>query len=189
MLSHLHKRITSFVILALLFAAVIIPASRLFGEDSPSIAYLKSKPLSPWSIMALSAAGENPSLDSLKEITAEKAIELEAPILALAAAGKDPRTFGSSDLISKLKSFYDGTQLGEIGILNDDIFGLLALIASGEKSDETIVTSVKNFILSKQNADGGFSFAVEGGSDTNTTSAAVMALRSVGVSATESAIS
>ena len=98
MLSHLHKRITSFVILALLFAAVIIPASRLFGEDSPGVAYLKSKPLSPWSIMALAAVGENPSLDSLKETSAEKAIELEAPILALTAAGKNPRIFGSSDL-------------------------------------------------------------------------------------------
>ena len=189
MLSHLHKRITSFVILALLFAAVIIPASRLFGEDSPGVAYLKSKPLSPWSIMALAAVGENPSLDSLKETSAEKAIELEAPILALTAAGKNPRIFGSSDLISKLKSFYDGTQLGEKGILNDDIFGLLALIASGEKADDEIITGIKNFILSKQNADGGFSFAVGGESDTNTTAAAIMALRSVDVSATEAVIS
>ncbi|HCB35471.1 MAG TPA: hypothetical protein DEP25_02400 [Candidatus Taylorbacteria bacterium] len=177
MFSYFSKRIAAFAAVALLSAAVIIPASRLLGEDSPSVAYLKSKPLSPWSIMALAAAGEHPILDSLQEISAEKAIDLEAPILALTAAGKDPRTFPKNNLILKLKSFYDGTQLGDSGIVNDDIFGLLALIASGEKMEDAIMLGIKEFILSTQNTDGGFSFAVGGGSDTNTTAAAIMALR------------
>ncbi len=171
-----------------LIALVASPLSHLFGADSASVAYLKSKPLSPWSIMALSASGEEPSLDSLKTVSGEKAIELEAPILALTSAGKDPRTFGSADLVTKLKGFYDGTQLGEAGILNDDIFGLLALLASGEKTSDATVAGIKNFILSKQNEDGGFSFAVGGTSDTNTTAGAIMALRAFGVPPSEKAL-
>ena len=170
------------------FFIVALPFLAIWGEVNPSVAYLQGKPLSPWSIMALAAAGENPSLDSLKTISGEKAIDLEAPILALTTAGKDPRSFPSEDLITKLKGLYDGTQLGEAGIINDDIFGLLALIASGEKKDDATVVGIKNFILSKQNADGGFSFAVGGTSDTNTTAAAIMALRTAGVSASDAAL-
>lgn len=182
----LYRRIIIAAGITLASIAIIVPVSRLLGADSPSVAYLKGKPLSPWSIMALSAAGESPSLDSLKTVSAEKAIDLEAPILALTAAGKDPRSFGSVDLIAKLKGFYDGAQLGDAAILNDDIFGLLALIASGEKQDSAEVAGIKSFIISKQSGDGGFSFAVVGTSDTNTTAAAVMALRAAGVSSSDS---
>lgn len=182
------KRIVSFILTLGFLALGSIPFAYLFGADSASVAYLKSKPLSPWSIMALFASGEEVSLDSLKNIPLEKAIDLEAPILALTAAKKDPRTFGEVDLIVKLKSFYDGTQLGEAGILNDDIFGLLALVASGEKTSEALVSGIKTFVLSKQNADGGFSFAVGGTSDTNTTAASIMALRAAGVPALDKAL-
>lgn len=167
------------------FVAAAVPFLFLLGNTNPSIQYLTGKSLSPWSIMALFAVGESPPLDSLKTISLDKAIDLEAPILALTAAGKDPRIFGSIDLIAKLKSFYDGVQLGEAGIVNDDIFGLLALIASGEKTDSATVLGIRNFILSKQNVDGGFSFAIGGGSDTNTTAAAIMALRAAGASVSD----
>lgn len=181
-------------------ALAAVPFLFLHSQSNPSVVYLESKPLSPWSVMALSAAGESPSLEGLKTVSGTKAIDLEAPILALAAAGKDPRTFGSADLVAKLKSFYDGTQLGEVGIINDDIFGLLALLASGEKTDDATVAGIRSFILSKQNADGGFSFAVGlpaapdgsaqagGGSDTNTTAAAIMALRAAGIESGDAVI-
>lgn len=191
------KRFLVSGIVAGVLTLVVLPFLHLFGDANPTVLYLKSKPLSPWSIMALSAAGESPSLDSLKTVSSEKAIDLEAPILALTSAGKDPRTFGAENLVAKLKSFYDGTQLGETGIINDDIFGLLAFIASGEGMSDSVLSGVKSFILSKQNADGGFSFAVGlpaapsgaaqagGESDTNTTAAAIMALRAAGVSASD----
>lgn len=165
-----------------------VPFLFLRGDESASVAYLKSKTLSPWSIMALASAGESPSLESLKTVASEKAIDLEAPILALTAAGKDPRTFGAENLVAKLTGFYDGVQLGDATILNDDIFGLLALIASGEKTDDAAVSGIAHFILSKQNPDGGFSFAIPGGSDTNTTAAAIMALRAGGLAGDDVAL-
>ncbi|MDO8564636.1 MAG: DUF4430 domain-containing protein [bacterium] len=183
---HNNRFRIGFGVVALLAAAV--PFLFTQGESNPSVEYLKSKPLSAWSSMALSGAGENHSLEFLKEVRGEKAIDLEAPILALTAAGKDPRTFGAEHLVAKLRNFYDGTELGEAGILNDDIFGLLALVASGESSDDSVLSGIRSFILSKQNADGGFSFAIGGTSDTNTTAAAIMALRAAGVASADTAI-
>ncbi len=188
MFSRLSKNISIGIGSVLIGVVISIPAAHLFGADSPSVAYLKGKTLSPWSIMALSVVGESPALDSLKVVAALKAIDLETPILALTAAGENPRTFGGEDLVAKLKTFYDGTQLGETGVINDDIFGLLALLASGEKNDDSIVVGIKNFILSTQNADGGFSFAVTGTSDTNTTAAAIMTLRALGMASSESPV-
>ena len=97
------------------FFLAALPFLAIWGDAKPSVAYLQGKPLNSWSIMALAAAGENPSLDSLKTVSGAKAIDFEASILALTAAGKDPRSFPSEDLIAKLKGFYDGTQLGEAG--------------------------------------------------------------------------
>ena len=182
------RRIFGFILISGLLALIVTPFAYLLSADSASVAYLKSKMLSPWSIMALSASGEEVALDSLKAVSGEKAIDLEAPILALTSAGKDPRTFGNVDFVEKLKGFYDGTQLGEGGILNDDIFGLLALVASGEKVNDDTLIGIKTFILSKQNDDGGFSFAVGGTSDTNTTASAIMALRAVGVPVLDTAL-
>lgn len=169
--------------LFLLALSVVIPLAHLRGSTDGAVAYLKSKPLSPWSIMALAASGESPSLDSLKTLSSDKAIDYEAPILALTAAGKDPRTFGSTDLVAKLKSFYNGAQLGDPTTLNDDIFGLLALLSSGEAPNSQVAAGIEKFIVGKQHADGGFAFAEGSGSDTNTTAAAIMALRAASVSA------
>ncbi|PIQ68032.1 MAG: hypothetical protein COV91_06145 [Candidatus Taylorbacteria bacterium CG11_big_fil_rev_8_21_14_0_20_46_11] len=184
----LSHRSSICTVVGLLGVIALFPFSHLFGADSPSVAYLKSKPVSPWTIMALSSAGESVNFDSLKSVSGTKAIDLETPILALTSDGKDPRTFGSTDLVQALRGFYDGTQLGEVGIINDDIFGLLALVASGEPKDDAVLVGSTAFIRTHQNTDGGFSFAVDGTSDTNTTAAAIMALRAVGLEKEDSAI-
>ncbi len=158
------------------------------GDTNASIAYLKSKPLTAWTIMALVAAGESPSLETLKTVTSDKAIDFEAPILALTAAGKDPRNFGSVDLVAKLKSFSDGAQLGDATILNDDVFGILALLSAGESRESTAVSSTLRFVKARQNGDGGWGYAVGGTSDTNTTAAAVMALRAAEVPANDASL-
>jgi hypothetical protein len=131
--------------------------------------------------MALVAAGQSPSVDFLKNTSASKAIDLEAPILAITAAGQDAHTFPATDLVAALKGFYDGTQLGDATLLNDDIFGLLALTSAGITQGDSVVAGVKSFVLDHQNTDGGWSFAVSGTSDTNTTAAALMGLFAAGV--------
>jgi Domain of unknown function (DUF4430)/Squalene-hopene cyclase C-terminal domain len=151
------------------------------ADTGSAVSYLQGKSESSWRAMALVAALQSPSVDFLKSASASKAIDLEAPILAITATGKDAHTFPATDLVSELKGFYDGTQLGDATLLNDDIFGLLALTSAGIVQGDSVVTGVKSFVLNHQNADGGWSYAVSGTSDTNTTAAALMGLYGAGV--------
>lgn len=138
--------------------------------------------------MALASVGEISDADYLKTTVGTKAIDLEAPILALTSVGKDPRTFPDENLIAKLKSFHKDGQIGDPLALNDDIFGILALTSAGESADDQIVEASKKFILDHQNTDGGWSYALGAASDTNTTAAAIMALLETGAQKTDPAV-
>lgn len=183
----MNKKLLS-ISLVLLLITTFLPFSSAQGDINSAIAYLKTKSPNPWITMALVAAGETADVDYLKSATGTKATDYEAVILALAAAGENPRTFPNTDLVAALKGFHTSNQIGDASTLNDDIFGVLALIAAGEPSSETVVQDAKNFILSHQNSDGGFPFAVGSGSDTNMTATAIMALLETGVSKTDSHI-
>ncbi len=124
--------------------------------------------------------------DYLKTVTGTKAIDFEVPILAITALGKDPRNFGNQDLVAKLESFHTAGQIGDPTTLNDDIFGLLALVSAGQPLTDPAIADVKSFLLAHQNADGGWSFsAPTGSSDSNTTATAIVALAAVGVAAAD----
>jgi len=163
-------------------------ASGSFDKASAE-AYLLSKPSSPWTTMALAALGAgNISSTHLADITGTSANDFSAPILAIAALGQNPRTFGSQDYAAALKNFYTSGQIGDTALLNDDVFGMLALISAGENPNDAVISSTKSFLLAHQNSDGGWGFAAASGSDTNITAAAILALLSAGLPKTDSAI-
>jgi len=138
--------------------------------------YLVAHSDNPWSTMALSVL-ESPNIptDHLLSVNGTSAIDYAAPILAITALGQNPRTFASTDYIASLKSYYSENQIGDPATLNDDFFGILALISAGEFSTDPIITNSKNFILSHQNSDGGWGYTTESNSDTNMTAAGILA--------------
>lgn len=162
------------------------------SEIDKATEYLASQSPDPWITMALIAAGEaNLNLDHLKTVNGSLATDYENTILALTTAGEDPETFGSVNFVSRLKDFYQNNQIGSSSYLNDDSWGILALISAGESSSSQIIQDSKNFILANQNPDGGWSYAVSGQdviSDTDDTAAAIMALLEAGISATDPVI-
>lgn len=110
------------------------------------------------------------------------ATDWESRILAVVATGQDPTNFGGKNMVKRLEGFYNGGQIGDTCSLNDDIFGLFALIASGNSSDNQIKKDVLNFIIQKQDSkDGGFGFSAPGCSFYSTsadmTGAAVQVLK------------
>lgn len=183
----MKKKLLSILIVLSLFISVLSLRSAQ-GNVNSAVTYLKTKSPNPWISMALVASGETPDVDYLKSTTGTNAIDYEAPILALVAAGKNPRTFTDTDLVAALKTFHTGGQIGDASTLNDDIFGILALLASGEPQSDSAVQDAKSFILTHQNGDGGWSFTVGGNSDTNMTSMAIMALLETNVPKTDSHI-
>ena len=171
----MHKTVFSIITTGFLFAALLFGSFLQTRAEAvnDAVMYLQTKESSPWITMALTAVGQNPDVSYLTSITSNSAIGLVAPILALAAAGKDPRTFPDEDLVAKLKSFSDGTQIGDVATMNDDIFGLLALLAVGESLDDSVIVQARNYIIANQNEDGGWPFVIGGTSDTNMTAMAV----------------
>lgn len=128
---------------------------------------------SQWSAIALSANGidvatiQNGSI-SLKDFlltdipTNASATDWESRILAIVAIGENPGNFNGINYIEKLESFAGDGQMGDICSLNDDIFGLLALIASDELANSKIKQDTLDFLIKKQDANGGFSWSPVG---------------------------
>ena len=153
---------------------------------------------SAWAVMAIAAAGEDPDSwtnggdsivdylqNNMNHLDANKATDWERFILAIAAAGENPRDFGGVDCVDTLLDFYDGTQIGDNSMLNDDFWGILALTSIGESQG---VQNSKNFIISNQNSDGGWGWTVGGGSDADNTAAAISALIAAGQSSSSQVI-
>ncbi len=143
-----------------------------------------------WAIMTMVAAKQNPEWWKKNNTSAIDYIERELEdqikymgtadyarmILALYAAGKDPRSFGGVNLVDILKSKVKNS--GQIGDFTyTTIWGLMALKISGENVSKTV-----EWLINQQNADGGFGWAPEQPSDYDDTAAAIQALVASNVS-------
>lgn len=146
-----------------------------------------------WVVMAIAAAGQDPDTwtaggnsivdylrDNAGNLDENKATDWERSILAIVAAGENPRSFGGINYVDTLLVLCDGSQIGDDTLLNDDFWGILALAAIGES--QTIIQASKDFIISNQNSDGGWGWTVGGNSSADDTAAAVSALIAAGVS-------
>ncbi len=188
-LTKMRLRLISYAVIAVMLVVQPISLLSAAGVNTAGVDYLKTQTPSAWTTMALVSAGETGlSGEHLKAIPGSQAINYTAPIMAISALGEDPRTYPESDFVMDLKSFFDGTQIGDAATLNDDVFGILALVASGEPVSITEIVATKNYLISQQNDDGGWGFVAGGNSDTNTTAGAIMALIASGDSATTSYI-
>lgn len=148
-----------------------------------------------WCVMALSAAGKDPReirkngrspLDFLATQSGNwhSVTDYERTLLAVAAAGEDPRSFGGVDLLEKVRS-YQGAG-GNIGdAVNSNAFGILALKAAGAEIPEGAV----QWHRGAQNPDGGWGNSKGAASNPDMTAASIMALRAAGVEPGDPAIS
>lgn len=87
-----------------------------------------------------------------------------------------------SNLVARLAELFDGTQIGSPGLLNDDIFGVLALHQAGAPRE--MLRRIVDYLRTKQLADGGWSWSSspEAVADTDMTGSVVAAFCAAGVS-------
>ena len=108
-------------------------------------------------------------------------------ILTGVAGGIQPsRLSASSDatksnLVARIAELFDGTQIGETGLLNDDIFGVLALHQAG--APQPILRQIVDYLRTQQHADGGWTWnsSPSAPADTDMTGSAVAAFCAAGV--------
>ena len=87
-----------------------------------------------------------------------------------------------SNLVARVAELFDGTQIGEPGLLNDDIFGVLALHQAGAPPE--LLRKIVDYLRTKQLPDGGWSWNASPGApaDTDMTGSVVAAFCAAGVS-------
>lgn len=205
------------VILLLTAGAHAYPMNASDTEIANSLDYFKSQQdsdgciggfsTSAWVISAVTAAGEDPSssewstgdnslVDCIKKDAlwfddpGRTATDFERQIIAIVAADKDPKNFNGLDYVAKLKSMYNHgeAQMGSSTLLNDDFWGVIALICAGEPASSTEIQGMVNFIESNQGTDNGWSWGTGQSSDADSTATAIMALVSAGKPKTETNI-
>ena len=156
---------------------------------------------SAWVTMAIAAAGEDPhdwrvgNNPSIVDYLAANANEAASAadyarmILAIVATDEDPANFGGVDFVNLLKGQYNNNQIGDDSLLNDDFWGVIALISAGESPSSEIAANSVAFIKNHQNAtDHGWSWGVGQDSDVDSTASAIMALIAAGESPSSSVI-
>jgi hypothetical protein len=120
-----------------------------------------------WSAIAFGAYNLNhPTAQKLKDYLLsdpDPGPSLGSPVLssirramALMSLGINPYSGTKTNYISKILESFDGEQLGDKNLFNDDIFGLLVLVKAGYSEKDEILKKITKFILSKQNSDGSF---------------------------------
>lgn len=158
-----------------------------------------------WVALALAAAGINPrnqarpcGADAYTYLVThfeEEAGPSEAPIattalerelLVVNAAGGDPHDFAGFDLVAEIlgRQLPDGSFAflpGGEGQANATIFAVLALSPVGEPASESATRRAVEWLVSQQNADGGWSWLDRGTvSEVDMTGAAIEALNAAG---------
>jgi len=163
----------------------------------------QGKPLSPWSYVALAAAGK-----SLAGTRAEEAcrrqlafLEQSAPpatadycllMLALIAAGENPYDYHGLNIVQKIQvaqlsdgkfaDNIDGGGQGDNGeqiLINAHIWAVLALHAAGAEIPDA--AKARQWLVARQHADGSFNWcAGEDRPDVDSTGMALMALGALG---------
>jgi hypothetical protein len=108
-------------------------------------------------------------------------------ILTGVAGGIQPSRLSTDDdatksnLVARLAELFDGTQIGETGLLNDDIFAVLALHQAG--APQAMLREIVDHLRTKQLADGGWTWNTSPGApaDTDMTGSVVAAFCAAGV--------
>jgi hypothetical protein len=158
---------------------------------------------SDWAMTALAAADVNAAdvRTSLLDPSAQdyyldewrasgpggSATDAERGILAGVAGGLQPARLSTaadtktSNLVARIAETFDGTQIGDPGLLNDDIFGVLALQQAG--APRPLLTRIVDRLRGSQLPGGGWTWNNSPGApaDTDMTGSAIAAFCAAGV--------
>lgn len=205
------KKLTVTLVLALsLFVfpvrAAALPATGVKPAMDRAVTYLlalernQGRPLSPWSYVALAAAGQTLAGTRVDQSSAQQLAAAMSTtdycllVLALLAAGENPFAYRGQNLVEKIQSAQlpggkfadniDGSGQGSNGaqiLLNAHVWSVLALHAAGARIPDK--TGAKLWLISQQHDNGAFNWSVTAKTaDVDSTGMALMALGALGVS-------
>ncbi len=89
---------------------------------------------------------------STKTNTSNSLTDIERRTMALLSLGEDPYVFAGVNYVEKILSSFDGTQFGDPELINDDIFALIPLTASGYSASDEIISKTLHFFFPSSKA-------------------------------------
>lgn len=132
--------------------------------------------ITDWAAIAYAAADPGAPKGALRAylaatlVTYSSVTDYERHAMALEALGINPYTGSPTDAISPIIAAFDGTQIGDASLDNDDIFALLSLTHAGYTQSDDTIRKIAAFVISKQKPDGSWDESVD------MTAAAIQAL-------------
>jgi len=90
----------------------------------------------------------------LNSINSSAITDYERRAMALMALGINPYNGTNVNYINKIISSFDGVQIGDQSLVNDDIFGLIVLSNAGYTKNDEIIKNTVSFIVKKQMSNG-----------------------------------
>lgn len=132
-----------------------------------------------WAAIALGGVGKADARLKKAVLAYDPAVEagtteLARHILALEAIGFDGNYYNGTNYLDRMKETRVDFQYGSVAYCNDDIFAALAMLAADEPYNTEALNQAIAQSLNCVNEDGGVGFAVDGGSDVDTTAAWLM---------------
>ena len=82
--------------------------------------------------------------------------DYERRAMALMSLGINPYSGTATNYIDKITASFTDSQFGDAGLVNDDIFALFPLLRAGYAPGDEIIKKTVQFILSKQDTQGGW---------------------------------
>ncbi len=117
--------------------------------------------LSDWAALAYASIDTpSPAKDKLRKYlrnavpTIGNTTDAERHAMALLALGINPYNGTPTDYIQKITAAFDGTQIGDAHLVNDDIFALFPLLSAGYNTSDALINKTVSFILAEQEPSG-----------------------------------
>jgi hypothetical protein len=114
--------------------------------------------------VAIGIADSGDEVNSIKEkiydylkknkFESEIVTDNERHAMALMSLGINPYSGTEINYINKIASSFDGEQIGDKTLYNDDIFALIVLPKVGYTKDDEIIQKIISYTISKQSSDG-----------------------------------
>ena len=123
--------------------------------------------LTDWAAIAFASTGSSDAKTKLKAYLKTAAPKLssitdyERHAMALQALGINPYSGSTQDYIAPITGAFDGTQIGDASLTNDDIFAIFPLMNAGYSTSDEIIKKAVSFIVSKQKTDGSWESSVD----------------------------
>lgn len=135
----------------------------LSDQQNPDGSFGNGTLYTDWAAIALSTTGTTMAARQkvvaylLTDVSPGNLVtDAERRAMALMALGINPYTGVSTNYIQPILNAYDGRQIGDINLVNDDIFALFSLLKAGYSLEDNIIRNTITFIITqKQNGSWG----------------------------------